>query len=332
MSPEVQLIFLKLTLLAMIVAACIYAYHMMKHHSEPPSRCNCSNIPQEKFVHSTSSVTPSGAGGIVGQRIMTDQMSHVPSDTLVKQVADGNFLNDGEASIGVASGNGFDTIYNNHLDIQAIDSKADKGYQQRSDLSEISSKIASAGNNANNNLYSRAGSTPTKLYIAPNEARCVIDERYVPDRTKNKQISTVGTIIPVQGYDVNTDRLGDNLSGTHFSNTSNNKKKRRVPTAAGATVGTDVKKSPNADAIVDTIATDGKTMTIKDGVGGADVTTELESKEEQLAKLSKKDVKANGVMPQGGEGEEASEPDDKTVIQTTTAPEKVAESFGIGWY
>lgn len=331
MSPEVQLIILKLILLALIVAVCVYAYHTMKNHPQSQSQCNCNNIPQEKFVHSTSYVTQSGTGGIVGQRIMTDQMSRVPADTLVKQVADGNFLNDGEASIGVAAGNGFDTLYNNHLDIQAIDSKADNGYQQRSDLSEISSKIASSGNNANNNLYSRAGSTPTKLYIAPNEVRCVIDERYVPDRTKNKQISTVGTIIPVQGYDVNTERLGDNLSGTHFSNTSSNRRQRRVPTAAGATVGSDIQKSPNADAIVDTIVTDGNTMTIKDGVGGADVTAELETKEEQLSKITKDDVKANGVMPQGGEGE-GSEPDDKTIIQTSTAPEKVAEAFGIGWY
>ena len=110
-------------------------------------------------------------------------------------------------------------------------------YLSNENLDLISRKIGSNQNNANNNIYTRAGARPTKMIIEPNGMRGVIDAKYLPDRDKNYQIATVGTVIPVQGYDVNIERLGEYLIDTHFSQISKNGKHKRIPTAAGAIGG-----------------------------------------------------------------------------------------------
>ena len=228
----------------------------------------------ESFVLTSQPATVSPiTGAIVGQGIMTNQMTRTPIEDLTKQVNSNGFVYDGGISIGVGVGNGFDNLYSNQLDIQAIDDKAIGGYQDRSDLSEISQKIASSSNNANHNLFTRAGSTPTKLYIAPNEVRCVIDEKYLPERDKNRQVATVGTVIPMQGYDLNIDRIGEALTDTHFSSFSINKKRTRIPTAAGATASNGG-ESPVGDVINEQVELNGDNLKIKDTIaGGADVTT-----------------------------------------------------------
>lgn len=230
---------------------------------------------KEGFILTSQPATVSPVtGAIVGQGIMTNQMTRMPLSELTKQVNSNGFVSDGAISIGVGVGNGFDTLYSNQLDINEIDSRAVGGYQQRSDLSEISEKIASSSNNANNNLFTRAGSTPTKLYIAPNEVRCVIDEKYLPERDKNRQVATVGTVIPTQGYDLNVERIGEALTDTHFSSFSCNKNRKRIPTAAGATASKGG-KSPVGNVVEEQVEVAGDNIKINDTIAGVDVTAPM---------------------------------------------------------
>ena len=238
-------------------------------------QCDCDGN-KEGFVLTSQSATVSPiTGAIVGQGIMTNQMTRMPLSDITKQVNSNGFVSDGAISIGVGVGNGFDSLYTNQLDIQSIDDKAVGGYQQRSDLGEISQKIASSSNNANNNLFTRAGSTPTKLYIAPNEVRCVIDEKYLPERDKNRQVATVGTIIPTQGYDLNIERIGEALTDTHFSSFSCNGKRNRIPTAAGATASKGG-ESPVGNIIEEQIEVNGNNIKINDTIAGVDVTAPID--------------------------------------------------------
>jgi hypothetical protein len=116
------------------------------------------------------------------------------------------------------------------------------------------------------------------MFLAPNEIRAVIDERYIPERDKNRKLAVVSTVIHVPGFDVNTERLGVNLMDTHFSNVSRNNVGRRIPSAAGA-IGTNVNKavsdsddlteSPNKLALEDRIKVDGSNVLFKrDAPGG----------------------------------------------------------------
>ena len=186
---------------------------------------------QNAFIDGTT-------GAMKGPGIMTDGMTRRSLKDMWGEVADSGFTSDKSISLGVGPGNGFDDPYQNHLDIASITSQnADGNYQSNENLDAVSRKIASNQSNSNNNLYTRAGSKPTKMIIEPNGIRGVIDAKYLPDRDKNYQIATVNTVVPVQGYDVNIERIGEYLTDTHFSQISKNGKHKRIPTAAGAIGG-----------------------------------------------------------------------------------------------
>ena len=173
-----------------------------------------------------------------GPGIMTDGMTRRSMSDMWDEVDKKGFTSDQPISLGVGPGNGFDKPYSNQLAINDITRGTDgTNYQSLENLDEISKKIGSNQNNANNNLYTRAGAKPTKMIIEPNGIRGVIDAKYLPDRDKNYQIATVNTVVPVQGYDVNVERLGEYLIDTHFSQISKNGKHTRIPTAAGAISG-----------------------------------------------------------------------------------------------
>lgn len=225
-------------------------------------------------------------GAIKGPGIMTDGMTRMNLDDVSKRVNSNGFVSDESISLGVGAGNGFDKVYDNQLEIQNIDDKNVGGYQSINDLDQISRKIASNSNNANNNIFTRAGSKPTKMIIEPNGIRGVIDEKYLPDRDKNHQIATVQTVVPVQGYDVNIERIGEYLTDTHFSKVSRNGKAKRIPTAAGAVGGgsrmndkledNSMVSSVNKDAIDQSISLNGNNIAIKDAVSGNTVLAPLD--------------------------------------------------------
>lgn len=218
-----------------------------------------------------------------GPGIMTNGMTRRPMNEMWNEVGKTGFTSDKPISLGVGPGNGFDKPYSNQLAINDITRGTDgTNYQSLDNLDEISKKIGSNQNNANNNLYTRAGSKPTKMIIEPNGIRGVIDAKYLPDRDKNYQIATVNTVVPVQGYDVNVERLGEYLIDTHFSQVSQNGKHVRIPTAAGAVGGgkgkmNDQQKgfdydtgddgsTPNANAINGAVQVSGDKLIFNNGV------------------------------------------------------------------
>lgn len=278
-------IILLVVVILLVITICDHCHNHSSNRLPHASTPLPTPPPQNKegFVLTSGPATVSPVtGAIVGQGIMTNQMTRMPLVDLTKKVNSNGFVSDGAISIGVSVGNGFDQLYTNQLDIQDIDNKSVNGYQQREDLADISSKIASSSNNANNNLFTRAGSTPTKLYIAPNEVRCVIDEKYLPERDKNRQIATVGTVIPTQGYDLNIERMGEALLDTHFSSISTNKKHVRKPTAAGAT-NANSNESPNREAVNDSIELVGNNIKINDSVAqGKDVVINTDDQQQMV--------------------------------------------------
>jgi len=228
-------------------------------------------------------------GAIKGPGIMTDQMTRMPVDDITKLVNANGFVSDNAISLGVSPGDGFDKAYTNQQQIQNIDDRAVDGYQSVQDLDAISKRIASNTNNSSSNVYTRAGSRPTKLLLAPNEIRGVIDEKYLPDRDKNHQIAVVGTVVPMQGYDVDVEKLGEQLIDTHFSKFSSNRKTKRIATAAGArgnignssrTLDSNVfgsdDRGVNADAIQNNVDIVGDNILINDSITGETIAAPLD--------------------------------------------------------
>ena len=274
-------------LLAIVMVAIIIILLMRLSSTKENDNSNSDLNNKEGFLLTSQNAYVSPVtGAIKGPGIMTDGMTRMNLDDISKRVNANGFVSDGAISLGVGTGNGFDKVYDNQLEIQSIDDKNVGGYQSINDLDQISRKIASNGNNANNNIFTRAGSKPTKMIIEPNGIRGVIDEKYLPDRDKNHQIATVQTVVPIQGYDVNIERIGEYLTDTHFSKVSRNGKTKRIPTAAGAVGGgnrmnnkledNSMESSVNKDAINQSVSLNGNNIAIKDTVSGDTVLAPLD--------------------------------------------------------
>lgn len=215
-------------------------------------------------------LTPQGAsidkttGAMKGVGLITDGLLSSSNWTdIEKSVIENKSGFDGSRGIGVGiNPDGLDKAYANYQDVLTIEANAENGVRSPDDSKEISKKLAVA-NNSQNNLYSRGGGYPTKMILAPNEVRCVIDEKYLPERDRNRQLAVVSTIIHAPGFDVNTERLGVNLMDTHFSNVSRNSS-RRIPTAAGSS-----REEPNKLALQQKVQNDGNFLKIsREGPGG----------------------------------------------------------------
>jgi hypothetical protein len=229
-------------------------------------------------------LTPQGAkidpttGALKGVGLITDGLLTTNWKDIEKSVAEKGVGFDGKRIIGVgATEDGLDKAYRNYQEVLELDNNAGYGVRDPEDSRAISKKLAMS-NNAQNNLYTRGGGYPTKMILAPHEIRGVIDERYVPERDKNRQLAVVSTVIHVPGFEINPERLGVNLMDTHFSNVSRNNVGRRIPSAAGA-IGTNVNKevnsgddsteSPNRLALEDRIKVNGDNLLFKrDAPGG----------------------------------------------------------------
>jgi hypothetical protein len=224
------------------------------------------------------------SGAIKGVGLMTDGMINRNWSEIEDSINKTGFGYDGQRTLGVGiTDNQLDKMFQNHQDILALDSQAENGMRTREEINEISKKLVTGANNANNNLYSRGGSYPTKMILAPNEIRGVIDEKYLPERDKSRQIAVVSSVIHNPGFDINTERIGVNLSDTHFSNVSRNKATKRIPSAAGA-VGSGLNKSlgieeteesPNNYPLTQKVKVEGNNLVIQSEAPGVGQSTEI---------------------------------------------------------
>jgi hypothetical protein len=234
-------------------------------------------------------LTPQGAqidrtsGALKGVGLMTDGMINRPWSEIEDSVNKTGFGFDGGRTLGVGiTDNQLNTMFQNHQDILALDAQAENGMRTREEINEISKKLVTGANNANNNLYSRGGSYPTKMVLAQNEIRGVIDEKYLPERDKSRKIAVVSSVIHTPGFDINTERLGVNLADTHFSNVSRNKATKRVPSAAGAVgsslnkeLDVDAEESPNSFPINQKVKIEGNNVVLQRDAAGVGQSTEI---------------------------------------------------------
>jgi hypothetical protein len=252
--------------------------------------CN-SNITKtrtkEEFL-----ITPQGAkidattGALKGVGMITDGMLHNTSwNDIEKNVNTLGVAYDGRNTLGVGiTDNKLDVMYKNHQDILDLDKQAEHGVRSREEINEISKRLVSGANNANNNLYTRGGLYPTKMYIAHNEIRGVINEEFLPERDKKRTLEVVNDIIHIPGFDIRPERIGVDLDDTHFSSVIRNKDgRKRLASAAGAlsiTSSKDVdpdltEESPNLTNVERKVRKEGNNIIFAREGPGANAQTEI---------------------------------------------------------
>lgn len=194
---------------------------------------------KEKFTHIVNGKVDPYTGAIYGRAIYTDQLTDGPATDLKDVIvnSDGT-VSSGAKELGATSGNGFDALQQNQTELYEIEKQSVDGVKSKEDMLEISKKTLSSSNNANYNLFNRAGTRPTKLKNDQYGFCAIIDKKYVPYRNRNSQISNVGSAVLVQGYDISEERIGDELENYSFSasqkNANTNGRRKRYITVAGA--------------------------------------------------------------------------------------------------
>ena len=194
---------------------------------------------KEKFTHIVNGKVDPYTGAIYGRAIYTDQLTDGPATDLKDVIvnSDGT-VSSGAKELGATTGNGFDALQQNQTELYEIEKQSVDGVKSKEDMLEISKKTLSSSNNANYNLFNRAGTRPTKLKNDQYGFCAIIDKKYVPYRNRNSQISNVGSAVLVQGYDISEERIGDELENYSFSasqkNANTNGRRKRYITVAGA--------------------------------------------------------------------------------------------------
>ena len=182
-----------------------------------------------------ATVTPQGA--ITGPLIYTNHVTKLTPEQLLEQAKSGK-LND-ESLFVLGSRNNseqLDKALGRQLEIHKIQDKSNNGFQTVEDLKEISKNIAQDANTIRG-LFVRDGTAGSKLYIDKYATVGVINDKYMPNRDRPKQLRAVGTVIVVPGFDFDATKALDS-NGTGICPTGGVPKmglerhKRKNPTAS----------------------------------------------------------------------------------------------------
>lgn len=191
---------------------------------------------KEGFFNSAGGalVTPESKA-IVGNRILTDQMVYNQDSSELLNDIKKNPYYAINGTLGATKTNTFDKLLQNQLEIQSINNKNDGNVMSEAQMKEINKKITSSADSSNYNVFNRAGAKNVKFNVAPSETRAVIDAKYLGERDRNHQISSVRRVIPVQGFDISVDRIpimmSEQLRGQLGTNKALNKKYRNGESA-----------------------------------------------------------------------------------------------------
>lgn len=161
-----------------------------------------SNKEEQKdtFTMAPNGVTVTPTGALSGPAIYTNHLTNGDSKQLLAQAEKG-VLNDTSCAVIGDMNNipAFDGAMQKQLKVQEIQSRAKDGFQQVDALKEISTNIAQ--DNSIGGVFKRTGMNKEKLVIDKYSTVGVIDQKYMPNRDRPKELRVVGTAICVPGFD-----------------------------------------------------------------------------------------------------------------------------------
>lgn len=145
-----------------------------------------------------ASVTPEGA--IIGPVVYTNSLVRGDPNKLLDAVKKDGTVRD-ESCIVLGSNNGKEELNNafkRQLKVMDLQSKSNNGFQKVEDLKEISKQISQ--DNGLKGMFMRDTGAQSKLVIDKYATIGVIDEKYMPNRDRPKELRAVGTAIMMPGF------------------------------------------------------------------------------------------------------------------------------------
>lgn len=249
--------------IAFVVALiAVIAWFCCKTNGITPCGNKMNNSNTEKFISSGSegSFYDENNDVIVGSANYTNQIIQNNKSwcDVVDGVKNNNIASDGSEYLGAGPGDGFDEAMKSQIEIQnKLDNGEDCFYSNKT-ISEIDKTINNTtSSTSNTSLFNRGNNSCAKMIILPNNSQIgIMEEKYYPERDKNRNIYKANTIVPIQGFDIPEDRIGGEFANYHVAKFLSNTHKR-TPTAGGSTfVGA------NTQAIDESIQKNGNEVNI----------------------------------------------------------------------
>lgn len=148
-----------------------------------------------------------------------------------------HIASDGINSIGAGNGNGFEEAYKSQRKLAEAWDSVRNGYMPMEEYEKLAKVInTTTSPQSDTSMFNRGNQNCGKMNILPNKLVCVIDEKYMDERSKNRDIFKATTICHAQGYDIDTNNIGNALNDTHFTKYISNNQGRRKITSSGASV------------------------------------------------------------------------------------------------
>ena len=266
MDACVILLIITIAAIAALAGICAYikckTYHDI-HHSAV--RCGkvadepIFDVQEEEIVEKTLAkegfISSGTNGAVFNPRSNSIEGSHLYSNQMIQNgkswgdVVDvaqkENVATDGPGSIGAGKGNGYDSAFKAQCKLADAWENVRNGFMTNEEFNSLSQEInSSTAPQSDTSMFNRGNQTCGKMNILPNKLVCVIDEKYMDERSKNRDIFKTNTIVHCQGYDIDTNNVGRALSDSHFSKyLLNNNGHRKITNAGASTAGLNVAKN-----------------------------------------------------------------------------------------
>lgn len=268
MDASVILLVIIIAAIAAIAGICVYIKckaHRAIFHESP----SCGMVTDTPIIDETAEeiveevpakegfISSGVNGAVFNPRSNSIEGSHLYSNQMIQNgkswgdVVDAaqkeNIATDGPGSIGAGKGNGYDSAFKAQCKLAEAWENVRNGFMTNEEFNSLSQEInSSTAPQSDTSMFNRGNQTCGKMTILPNKLVCVIDEKYMDERSKNRDIFKTNTIVHCQGYDIDTNNVGRALSDSHFSKyLMNNNGHRKITNAGASTGGLNVAKNDN---------------------------------------------------------------------------------------
>lgn len=160
----------------------------------------CVSARKEGFISTPYGAATTAQGAITGPVIYTNSLMKGDPKSLLESVdKDGTVRDESCIILGASNNkNEINEALKSQIKVMDIQNKSHNGFQKIEDLKEISKEIAQ--HNSIKGMFKRDSGAQTKLVIDKYATVGIIDEKYMPNRDRPKELRAVGTAIVMPGF------------------------------------------------------------------------------------------------------------------------------------
>lgn len=175
-----------------------------------------NSVNKERFTIALGAQsTQDAVGSVSGTIVGTTGTTRGDAEKALMQEGKFDYADGVEYAVSLPANVGEMSPLDNQLKLHAQTleiAERNNGMPSHEDHKQIADNVQSGGMNSVN-IFKRGMKKSLKMTLDPLGVQGVIDEKYLPERERNGDLRVVGTVIPIKGYDINVERMGESLKG-----------------------------------------------------------------------------------------------------------------------